>query len=75
MGGEFKINRQELPKTYIRSGEFYSFRIKDFFLKKTIFPDKMHLLKTDNNYVNIDTQEDLDLIHTQKIKINHGNNS
>lgn len=66
VGDNFKINRQDLPQTYIRSGEFYSFVISDFFLQRTIFPNNIHILKTKTNYVNIDTKDDVNLIKNNK---------
>jgi CMP-N-acetylneuraminic acid synthetase len=52
-------NRQDLEKSYIRSGEFYLFRLDEFHKQKSMFPEPSFALKTSEHSVNIDSLEDL----------------
>ena len=53
------MNRQELAPAFIRSGEFYLFKLKNFLKTGQILFGKGELLITNEKFVNIDTEEDL----------------
>ena len=68
LGKNPNINRQNLKMTYVRSGEFYSFRIKKFYKENTIFPSDMFILETQKQFANIDEKCDLKKIQLLNIK-------
>ena len=52
-------NRQDLQNSFIRSGEFYLFRLNAYVSQRSLMPTPMRLFETEQNSVNIDTFTDL----------------
>lgn len=52
-------NRQELQNSFIRSGEFYLFRLSAYVGQQSLMPEPTHTFETERDSVNIDSLNDL----------------
>ena len=65
-------NRQDLKISFIRSGEFYLFRLSEYVDQRSLMPSPMQLFVTEKNSVNIDAFNDLRQARRIFDKLNQG---